>query len=116
MVSIPLILWFKSVVNLAELGGREGVLSQAYNKHVTEWNSPDVGYSTAFSLVVLGLIFSDSYCDYDFHAETKGMKWATPAVIILLGVYTRVLLGMRILASLSQNRNKLLNDKRKSIH
>ena len=34
----------KSIVNLAEQGGREGVLSQAYDKRATELNSPDVRY------------------------------------------------------------------------
>ena len=40
----------KSIVNLAELNGREGVLSQAYNQHITEWNSPDVEYGATILL------------------------------------------------------------------
>lgn len=35
-------------MNLAELSGREGALSQAYKRHVAEWNSPDVEYEASF--------------------------------------------------------------------
>ncbi|KAH6895050.1 SacI homology domain-containing protein [Coprinopsis sp. MPI-PUGE-AT-0042] len=47
-----------TVVNLAEQGGREGALSHAYKEHVVEFDNKDV-----------------QYCDYDFHHETKGMKY-----------------------------------------
>jgi hypothetical protein len=64
------------IVNLAELGGREGPLSHAYNQQVTEWNSPDVGYPRRLFRTKSRSSdpVSGSYCDYDFHAETKGMK------------------------------------------
>ncbi|KAF8275070.1 SacI homology domain-containing protein [Lactarius quietus] len=47
-----------TIVNLAERHGKEGVLTNAYREYVEEAQLPDV-----------------KYCEYDFHAETKGMKY-----------------------------------------
>ena len=45
-------------MNLAEQSGREGVVTQGYREYVVELNDKDV-----------------EYCEYDFHKETKGMKY-----------------------------------------
>lgn len=47
-----------TIVNLAEQHGKEGVLTNAYREYVEEAKLSDV-----------------KYCQYDFHAETKGMKY-----------------------------------------
>ncbi|KAI9466155.1 SacI homology domain-containing protein [Lactarius psammicola] len=47
-----------TIVNLAEKHGREGVITNAYREYVEEARLSDV-----------------KYCEYDFHAETKGMKY-----------------------------------------
>ncbi|KAI0062325.1 hypothetical protein BV25DRAFT_670160 [Artomyces pyxidatus] len=47
-----------TIVNLAEQHGKEGVVTAAYRDFVHEVKLPDV-----------------KYCEYDFHAETKGMKY-----------------------------------------
>ncbi|EFI28328.1 hypothetical protein CC1G_13857 [Coprinopsis cinerea okayama7 len=47
-----------TIVNLAEQGGREGPITQAYREYVVEFDNKDV-----------------QYCEYDFHQETKGMKY-----------------------------------------
>ncbi|KAJ3500199.1 hypothetical protein NMY22_g19338 [Coprinellus aureogranulatus] len=47
-----------TIVNLAEQGGREGAITQAYREYAVEFNDKDV-----------------NYCEYDFHKETKGMKY-----------------------------------------
>ncbi|KAH9180498.1 SacI homology domain-containing protein [Lactarius sanguifluus] len=47
-----------TIVNLAERHGREGIITNAYGEYVEEAQLPDV-----------------KYCAYDFHAETKGMKY-----------------------------------------
>ncbi|KAF7778523.1 hypothetical protein Agabi119p4_2868 [Agaricus bisporus var. burnettii] len=46
------------IVNLAEQHGKEGAITQAYRDHVKEAGLDDVQYH-----------------EYDFHAETKGMKY-----------------------------------------
>ncbi|KAI0301975.1 SacI homology domain-containing protein [Russula brevipes] len=47
-----------TIVNLAEQHGREGAITKAYRECVEEAGLSDV-----------------NYCQYDFHAETKGMKY-----------------------------------------
>lgn len=47
-----------TIVNLAEKHGKEGVITNAYRECVEEAQLTDV-----------------KYCEYDFHAETKGMKY-----------------------------------------
>ncbi|KAH9001323.1 SacI homology domain-containing protein [Lactarius akahatsu] len=47
-----------TIVNLAERHGREGMITNAYGEYVEEAQLSDV-----------------KYCAYDFHAETKGMKY-----------------------------------------
>ncbi|KAH9043290.1 SacI homology domain-containing protein [Lactarius pseudohatsudake] len=48
-----------TIVNLAERHGREGMITNAYGEYVEEAQLSDV----------------KRYCAYDFHAETKGMKY-----------------------------------------
>ncbi|TCD64143.1 hypothetical protein EIP91_004492 [Steccherinum ochraceum] len=47
-----------TIVNLAEQHGKEGAVTGAYGQYVQEIGSRDV-----------------QYCEYDFHKETKGMKY-----------------------------------------
>ncbi|VDB82776.1 unnamed protein product [Peniophora sp. CBMAI 1063] len=47
-----------TIVNLAEQHGKEGQVTCAYRDYVAEADVPDV-----------------KYCEYDFHVETKGMKY-----------------------------------------
>ncbi|KZV92152.1 hypothetical protein EXIGLDRAFT_836634 [Exidia glandulosa HHB12029] len=47
-----------TIVNLAEQHGKEGAVTKAYGDYVGEMGSDDV-----------------RYVEYDFHAETKGMKY-----------------------------------------
>ncbi|KAE9409523.1 hypothetical protein BT96DRAFT_872168 [Gymnopus androsaceus JB14] len=47
-----------TVVNLAEQTGKEGGVTNAYREYLTELNLPDAKYN-----------------EYDFHKETKGMKY-----------------------------------------
>ncbi|KAI0082839.1 hypothetical protein K474DRAFT_1584893 [Panus rudis PR-1116 ss-1] len=47
-----------TIVNLAEQHGKESVVTNAYRDYAHELNMPDVQYN-----------------EYDFHAETKGMKY-----------------------------------------
>ncbi|KAF8635542.1 hypothetical protein AX17_003925 [Amanita inopinata Kibby_2008] len=47
-----------TIVNLAEQHGREGPITREYKQYVNELNSKDV-----------------TYHEYDFHAETRGMKY-----------------------------------------
>ncbi|KZV71845.1 hypothetical protein PENSPDRAFT_650268, partial [Peniophora sp. CONT] len=47
-----------TIVNLAEQHGKEGQVTCAYRDYVAEADIPDV-----------------KYCEYDFHVETKGMKY-----------------------------------------
>ncbi|KAI0005981.1 SacI homology domain-containing protein [Russula compacta] len=47
-----------TIVNLAEQHGKEGVITNAYREYVEQTELSDV-----------------KYCQYDFHAETKGMKY-----------------------------------------
>ncbi|EGN95512.1 hypothetical protein SERLA73DRAFT_113095 [Serpula lacrymans var. lacrymans S7.3] len=47
-----------TVVNLAESQGKEGAITQAYRSYMKELNYKDA-----------------RYCEYDFHNETKGMKY-----------------------------------------
>ncbi|KIY43445.1 hypothetical protein FISHEDRAFT_53223 [Fistulina hepatica ATCC 64428] len=53
------------IVNLAEQTGKEGPLAHCYRVGVQELNLPDV-----------------QYCEYDFHAETKGMKYENISKLI----------------------------------
>ncbi|KIY65285.1 hypothetical protein CYLTODRAFT_357070 [Cylindrobasidium torrendii FP15055 ss-10] len=54
-----------AIVNLAEAHGKEGALVQAYGECVNELASPDVQYNY-----------------YDFHVETKGMKYENISKLI----------------------------------
>ncbi|KAI0256643.1 SacI homology domain-containing protein [Lactifluus subvellereus] len=54
-----------TIVNLAEQHGREGVITNAYREYVEEVKLSDV-----------------KYCQYDFHAETKGMKYENISKLI----------------------------------
>lgn len=47
-----------TVINLAEHGGREGAITKGFREYVAEFDNKDV-----------------QYCEYDFHRETKGMKY-----------------------------------------
>ncbi len=53
------------IVNLAEEQGKEGALTQAYKTYSTELASPEVQYN-----------------EYDFHVETKGMKYENISKLI----------------------------------
>ncbi|KAF5315948.1 hypothetical protein D9611_005058 [Ephemerocybe angulata] len=54
-----------TIVNLAEQGGREGAITQAYREYAIEFDNSDV-----------------QYCEYDFHRETKGMKYENISKLI----------------------------------
>ncbi|KIM48704.1 hypothetical protein M413DRAFT_21047 [Hebeloma cylindrosporum] len=54
-----------TIINLAERAGREGAITQAYREYMQELNMNDA-----------------SYCEYDFHTETKGMKYENIASLI----------------------------------
>ncbi|KAI9510219.1 SacI homology domain-containing protein [Russula earlei] len=54
-----------TLVNLAEQHGKEGVITNAFREYVKEAQLPDV-----------------QYCQYDFHAETKGMKYENISKLI----------------------------------
>ncbi|KAJ3784104.1 SacI homology domain-containing protein [Lentinula aff. detonsa] len=54
-----------TVVNLAEQNGKEGGVTTAYREFLTELNLPDVKYN-----------------EYDFHKETKGMKYENIAHLV----------------------------------
>ncbi|KAH8827011.1 SacI homology domain-containing protein [Flagelloscypha sp. PMI_526] len=52
-------------VNLAEQHGKEGVVTEAYRKGAEQLNNPDVKYH-----------------EYDFHVETRGMKYENIAKLL----------------------------------
>ncbi|KJA26998.1 hypothetical protein HYPSUDRAFT_131584 [Hypholoma sublateritium FD-334 SS-4] len=54
-----------TIVNLAEQGGKEGVITKAYREYMHELNMHDA-----------------QYCEYDFHTETKGMKYENISSLI----------------------------------
>ncbi|KAI9446507.1 SacI homology domain-containing protein [Lactarius indigo] len=54
-----------TIVNLAEKHGREGIITNAYGEYVEEAQLSAV-----------------KYCEYDFHAETKGMKYENISKLI----------------------------------
>ncbi|KAJ3500497.1 hypothetical protein NLJ89_g9770 [Agrocybe chaxingu] len=54
-----------TVVNLAEQQGKEGIITQAYREYMHELNMKDA-----------------QYCEYDFHTETKGMKYENISSLI----------------------------------
>ncbi|KAJ3576644.1 hypothetical protein NP233_g298 [Leucocoprinus birnbaumii] len=54
-----------TIVNLAEQGGKEGAITQAYREYVKELGLPNVHYQ-----------------EYDFHKETKGMKYENISKLI----------------------------------
>ncbi|KAF8197552.1 SacI homology domain-containing protein [Pholiota molesta] len=54
-----------TIVNLAEQQGKEGVITQAYREYMHELNMRDA-----------------QYCEYDFHTETKGMKYENISTLI----------------------------------
>ncbi|TFK42309.1 SacI homology domain-containing protein [Crucibulum laeve] len=54
-----------TIINLAEQHGREGAITQGYRDYMQELNSKDT-----------------HYCEYDFHVETKGMKYENISKLI----------------------------------
>ncbi|KAL1677413.1 SacI homology domain-containing protein [Schizophyllum commune] len=54
-----------TIVNLAEQGGKEGAITGKYREFIKEVGLPDVHYH-----------------EYDFHAETKGMKYENISKLI----------------------------------
>ncbi|KZT26550.1 hypothetical protein NEOLEDRAFT_1132067 [Neolentinus lepideus HHB14362 ss-1] len=54
-----------TIINLAEQHGKESVVTLAYRDYATEMNMPEVQYN-----------------DYDFHTETKGMKYENISKLI----------------------------------
>uniref|UniRef100_A0A8H7Y3J5 SAC domain-containing protein n=1 Tax=Psilocybe cubensis TaxID=181762 RepID=A0A8H7Y3J5_PSICU len=54
-----------TVVNLAEQAGKEGAITQAYRNYMHELNLKEA-----------------TYCEYDFHTETKGMKYENISTLI----------------------------------
>ncbi|KAF9477543.1 hypothetical protein BDN70DRAFT_810519 [Pholiota conissans] len=54
-----------TIVNLAEQHGKEGVITRAYREYMHELNMRDA-----------------QYCEYDFHTETKGMKYENISTLI----------------------------------
>ncbi|KAG5635471.1 hypothetical protein H0H81_011112 [Sphagnurus paluster] len=54
-----------TVLNLAEQHGKEGAITQGYREYMQEMNSKDA-----------------RYCEYDFHTETKGMKYENISKLI----------------------------------
>ncbi|RPD66400.1 hypothetical protein L226DRAFT_530498 [Lentinus tigrinus ALCF2SS1-7] len=54
-----------TIVNLAEQSGKEGQVTNKYGEYVKELGSPDIKYQA-----------------YDFHAETKGMKYENISKLI----------------------------------
>ncbi|KAJ8078947.1 hypothetical protein PM082_013231 [Marasmius tenuissimus] len=54
-----------TVVNLAEHHGREGAITQAYREYMNELNDKDAMYN-----------------EYDFHTETRGMKYENISKLI----------------------------------
>lgn len=54
-----------TIVNLAEQHGKEGAITCGYRDYISEANLPEVHYH-----------------EYDFHAETKGMKYENIAKLI----------------------------------
>lgn len=48
----------QTIVNLAEQHGKEGMITNAYREYATKLDAKDV-----------------RYCEFDFHRETKGMKY-----------------------------------------
>ncbi|EPQ58006.1 hypothetical protein GLOTRDRAFT_114553 [Gloeophyllum trabeum ATCC 11539] len=54
-----------TIVNLAEQHGKEAVVTSAYRQYTSELNIPEVQYN-----------------DYDFHTETKGMKYENISKLI----------------------------------
>ncbi|KAF8621508.1 hypothetical protein AX15_007740 [Amanita polypyramis BW_CC] len=53
------------IVNLAEQHGKEGAITQEYRRYVRELNSKDIRYH-----------------EYDFHVETRGMKYENISKLI----------------------------------
>ncbi|CAL1705121.1 unnamed protein product [Somion occarium] len=54
-----------TIVNLAEQHGKEALITNAYREYVTEMKMPDVQYN-----------------EYDFHLETRGMKYENISKLI----------------------------------
>lgn len=54
-----------TVLNLAEQHGKEGAITQGYREYMQEMDSKDA-----------------RYCEYDFHTETKGMKYENISKLI----------------------------------
>ncbi|KAA1469556.1 hypothetical protein DENSPDRAFT_918842 [Dentipellis sp. KUC8613] len=54
-----------AIVNLSEQHGKEAAVTNAYREYVSEVSLPDI-----------------RYCEYDFHAETKGMKYENISKLI----------------------------------
>jgi hypothetical protein len=64
----------QAIVNLAEQSGKEGPITQAFREYVQELERKDVLY-----VFVVYVIYHPErgcrYHEYDFHKETKGMKY-----------------------------------------
>ncbi|KAG1877755.1 SacI homology domain-containing protein [Suillus subalutaceus] len=54
-----------TIVNLAEQHGKEGMITNAYREYATKLDAKDV-----------------RYCEFDFHRETKGMKYENISKLI----------------------------------
>ncbi|KAH9484391.1 Phosphatidylinositide phosphatase SAC2 [Psilocybe cubensis] len=64
-VETETIMRVDTVVNLAEQAGKEGAITQAYRNYMHELNLKEA-----------------TYCEYDFHTETKGMKYENISTLI----------------------------------
>lgn len=89
-------------MNLAEQHGKEGVITNAYREYVEEAQLENVKYVSCelWTQVCWRL---GRYCQYDFHAETKGMKYAIYFVLFVRGVSQQA--DTKTFPSLSLNLN-----------
>lgn len=75
----------QSIVNLSEQHGKEAPVTVGYREYVSELAWDDV-QSVLYSIFRCGSVLKlDRYTEYDFHAETKGMKYVnnvTPIKIL----------------------------------
>lgn len=55
--------------------GKEAPLSHAYKDYVTELSAKDIKYDLPYIRPTHLHLMMCRYCEYDFHAETKGMKY-----------------------------------------
>lgn len=69
-------------MNLAEQHGKEGVMTQGYREYMQELNHRDAQYAASF-FDPAASSYLTRYHEYDFHSETKGMKYAFSFVLLL---------------------------------